>query len=96
MPRKTFAQLAISWLFFFFFQLNPAGGVGPANAVQDALVLANLINGLPFHPIAEEIETAFKAYQDERMPWVKDAHKISQTHRTMVGQVCTSIRSWHL
>ncbi|KAK5796950.1 hypothetical protein F5H01DRAFT_330670 [Linnemannia elongata] len=61
-------------------------GVGPANAVQDAMVLANLINGLPFHPIAEEIEAAFKAYQVERMPWVKDAHKISQTHRTMVGQ----------
>ncbi|KAF9537100.1 hypothetical protein EC957_008865 [Mortierella hygrophila] len=67
-------------------KLNPAGGVGPANAVQDAMVLANLINGLPFHPIADEIEAAFKAYQDERMPWVKDAHKISQTHRTMVGQ----------
>ncbi|KAF9120613.1 hypothetical protein BGX30_003081 [Mortierella sp. GBA39] len=67
-------------------KLNPAGGVGPANAVQDAMVLANLINGLPFHPIAEEIEAAFKAYQEERMPWVKDAHKISQTHRTMVGQ----------
>ncbi|KAF9145264.1 hypothetical protein BG015_011951 [Linnemannia schmuckeri] len=67
-------------------KLNPAGGVGPANAVQDAMVLANLINGLPLHPIAEEIEAAFKAYQEERMPWVKDAHKISQTHRTMVGQ----------
>lgn len=58
------------------------------------MVLANLINGLPFHPIAEEIEAAFKAYQVERMPWVKDAHKISQTHRTMVGQVRISRALW--
>ncbi|KAK5796906.1 hypothetical protein F5H01DRAFT_418834 [Linnemannia elongata] len=44
-------------------KFNPAGGVGAANAMHDAIALANRINGLPFHPIAEEIEDAFKAYK---------------------------------
>lgn len=55
--------------------------------MHDAIVLANLINGLPFHPVAEEIEAAFKAYQDERFQWVLDAFNSSKVHRTMMGQV---------
>ncbi|KAG0285167.1 hypothetical protein BGZ96_010525 [Linnemannia gamsii] len=71
-------------------KLNPAGGAGASNALHDAIVLANVINGLPFHPVADEIEAAFKAYQDERMQWVLDAFKVSQVHRTMVGQIVGS------
>ncbi|KAG0053320.1 hypothetical protein BGZ89_002946 [Linnemannia elongata] len=58
--------------------------------MHDAIVLANLINGLPFHPVAEEIEAAFKAYQDERFQWVLDAFNSSKVHRTMMGQSMAS------
>ncbi|KAF9301102.1 hypothetical protein BG003_002945, partial [Podila horticola] len=67
--------------------LNPAGGVGASNALHDAIVLANVINCPPFHPVADEIEVAFKAYQDELFQWVQNAFKVSKVHRTMVGQV---------
>lgn len=59
--------------------------------MHDAIVLADLINGLPFHPIAEEIEAAFKAYQDERFGWVHSAYESSKVHRTMMGQVRDSV-----
>ncbi|KAH7056127.1 hypothetical protein BKA57DRAFT_531832 [Linnemannia elongata] len=71
-------------------KFNPQGGVGATNAIHDAIVLANLINGLPFHPIAEEIESAFKAYQDERFGWVQSAYESSKVHRTMMGQSVAS------
>ncbi|KAH7056126.1 hypothetical protein BKA57DRAFT_500477 [Linnemannia elongata] len=71
-------------------KFNPQGGVGATNAMHDAIVLANLINGLPFHPVAEEIEAAFKAYQDERFQWVLDAFNSSKVHRTMMGQSMAS------
>ncbi|KAF9120511.1 hypothetical protein BGW39_011311 [Mortierella sp. 14UC] len=67
-------------------KFNPQGGVGATNAMHDAVVLANLINGLSFHPRTEEIETAFKAYRDERFQWVQEAFDSSKVHRTMVGQ----------
>jgi hypothetical protein len=55
--------------------------------MHDAIVLANLINGLPFHPVVEEIEAAFKAYKKERFQWVHEAFESSKVHRTMIGQV---------
>lgn len=55
--------------------------------MHDAIALANRINGLPFHPIAEEIEDAFKAYQEERIDWVEKAFENSKAFRTMAGQV---------
>ncbi|KAG0373979.1 hypothetical protein BGX24_010988 [Mortierella sp. AD032] len=66
-------------------KFNPSGGVGGSNAMHDAIVLANLINGLPFHPVAEEIENAFKAYKKERFEWVKKAFGNSAMFRTMAG-----------
>ncbi|KAK5796886.1 hypothetical protein F5H01DRAFT_373629 [Linnemannia elongata] len=71
-------------------KFNPAGGVGAANAMHDAIALANRINGLPFHPIAEEIEDAFKAYQEERIDWVEKAFENSKAFRTMAGQSVSS------
>ncbi|KAF9117682.1 hypothetical protein BG015_006895, partial [Linnemannia schmuckeri] len=50
-------------------KMSPSGGAGASNAMHDAIALANRINGLPFHPIASEIEAAFKEYQDERIGW---------------------------
>ncbi|KAF8946746.1 hypothetical protein BGZ47_011490 [Haplosporangium gracile] len=66
-------------------KFNPSGGVGAANAMHDTIVLANLINGLPFHPIAGEIEDAFRAYKRERIDWVKKAYSSSALMRTMSG-----------
>ncbi|KAK3813785.1 MAG: hypothetical protein JOS17DRAFT_760965 [Linnemannia elongata] len=67
-------------------KFNPAGGVGAANAMHDALVLANLINGLPFHPTAAEMDNAFQEYQNERYDMVKVSFNNSTIHRTMAGQ----------
>ncbi|KAG9071664.1 hypothetical protein KI688_005877 [Linnemannia hyalina] len=67
-------------------KFNPAGGVGASNAMHDALVLANLINGLPFHPIASEIEAAFMAYKRERYHRVMDAYESSKIFKAMAGQ----------
>ncbi|KAK3817834.1 MAG: hypothetical protein J3R72DRAFT_529484 [Linnemannia gamsii] len=71
-------------------KFNPYGGVGATNAMHDAIVLANRINGLPFHPIADEIEAAFKAYKDERFHWAQNAYESSRVHRAMVGQSTAS------
>ncbi|KAF9136435.1 hypothetical protein BGX30_011194 [Mortierella sp. GBA39] len=65
-------------------KLNPSGGEGGNNALQDAIVLANYIHALPDHPIAEEIEAAFNAYRKERIPWVEAAFTTSQAFRNMV------------
>ncbi|KAF9084624.1 hypothetical protein BGX23_010351 [Mortierella sp. AD031] len=67
-------------------KLNPSGGAGGANAMHDAIVLANYIHALPDHPTAEEIQDAFKAYKDERIEWVKMAFQGSQVMRTLVDK----------
>ncbi|KAG0204215.1 hypothetical protein BGX33_008657 [Mortierella sp. NVP41] len=72
-------------------KFNPSGGVGAANAMHDAIVLANLINALPFHPIADEIEDAFGAYKKERIDWVKKAFDSSKVFRTMAGPKTPSV-----
>ncbi|KAG0285168.1 hypothetical protein BGZ96_010526 [Linnemannia gamsii] len=66
-------------------KFNPSGGVGATNAINDAIVLANVINGLPFHPIASEIEDAFRDYKKERIEWVKKAFSSSAMFRTQAG-----------
>ncbi|KAH7056119.1 hypothetical protein BKA57DRAFT_196861 [Linnemannia elongata] len=76
-------------------KFNPAGGVGAANAMHDAIALANRINGLPFHHIAEEIEDAFKAYKEERIDWVDKAFENSKAFRTMAGQVRDGLLAFH-
>ncbi|KAF9922479.1 hypothetical protein FBU30_007368 [Linnemannia zychae] len=67
-------------------KFSPSGGVGATNAVHDAIVLANRINGLPFHPIIEEIEAAFNEYKTERIDWVMTGFNSSRFLRTMSGQ----------
>ncbi|KAG9063208.1 hypothetical protein KI688_004810 [Linnemannia hyalina] len=67
--------------------MSPSGGAGASNAMHDAIALANRINGLPFHPTADEIETVFKEYQNERVGWVNAAFENSKMMRNMVGQV---------
>ncbi|KAG0283818.1 hypothetical protein BGZ96_011811 [Linnemannia gamsii] len=67
-------------------KLNPSGGAGATNSFHDAIVLANYIYALPDHPIAQEIEDCFKAYYEERIPWVEAAFTTSQTFRNMVAK----------
>ncbi|KAF9545269.1 hypothetical protein EC957_011142 [Mortierella hygrophila] len=71
-------------------KMNPSGGAGASNAMHDAIALANHINGLPFHPIADEIEAAFKEYQNERFEWVKIAFENSKMMRNVVGKSMSS------
>ncbi|OAQ22603.1 FAD/NAD(P)-binding domain-containing protein [Linnemannia elongata AG-77] len=71
-------------------KLNPAGGVGAANAIHDVIELANRINVLPFHSTVSDIEDAFKAYKSERIGWVTKAFENSKVFRTMVGQSTSS------
>lgn len=59
--------------------------------MHDAIVLANRINGLPFHPIAEEIEAMFKEYQEERIDWVNQGFESSKVFKSMTGQVIKSM-----
>ncbi|KAF9120515.1 hypothetical protein BGW39_011315 [Mortierella sp. 14UC] len=72
-------------------KFSPSGGAGAANAMHDAIALANRINGLPFHPMADEIEDAFKEYKAERIDWVNTAFNGSKALKNMAGQ---SISSW--
>ncbi|KAK3816942.1 MAG: hypothetical protein JOS17DRAFT_806132 [Linnemannia elongata] len=65
-------------------KLNPAGGSGAANAIHDAITLANYINALPTQPNVEDIHRAFKDYKRERIPWVTEAFESSAIFRTMV------------
>ncbi|KAG0284018.1 hypothetical protein BGZ96_011621 [Linnemannia gamsii] len=67
-------------------KFSPSGGVGATHAMHDAIVLANRINGLPFHPIAEEIVTMFKEYQEERIDWVIKGFESSKVFKSMAGQ----------
>ncbi|KAF9151721.1 hypothetical protein BG015_006296 [Linnemannia schmuckeri] len=67
-------------------KLNPSGGAGATNAIHDAIVLANYIHAFPDHPITDEIEATFKAYQDERIEWVQSTFETSQTFRSMVDK----------
>ncbi|KAK3835028.1 MAG: hypothetical protein J3R72DRAFT_451711 [Linnemannia gamsii] len=67
-------------------KLNPAGGSGATNAIHDAIVLANYIHALQDHPSTADIEDCFKAYQEERKPWVESAFITSQTFKSMVAK----------
>ncbi|KAG0202462.1 hypothetical protein BGX33_009698 [Mortierella sp. NVP41] len=67
-------------------KFSPAGGAGASNAMHDAISLANYLNALPLHPSAEDITTAFKAYHDERMPWVEASSGSSKMYRTMTSR----------
>ncbi|KAF9083755.1 hypothetical protein BGX29_002911 [Mortierella sp. GBA35] len=67
-------------------KFNPMGGAGGANAMHDAVALANYIHALPDHPTAEDIQDAFKAYKDERIEWVQIQFQASQMTRTLVDK----------
>ncbi|KAF8942581.1 hypothetical protein BGZ47_006342 [Haplosporangium gracile] len=68
-------------------KINPAGGVGAANAFHDAVVLANYIHAFRNNPTDQDIAKAFKAYKDERIEWVNSAFETSQVLKSMVDKI---------
>ncbi|KAG0378406.1 hypothetical protein BGX24_003940 [Mortierella sp. AD032] len=65
-------------------KMNPSGGSGATNAIHDAISLANYIVSLPHWCEQVDIEHRFKAYQDERMPWIKESYDSSKVFKGMV------------
>ncbi|KAG0332010.1 hypothetical protein BG000_010412 [Podila horticola] len=60
------------------FDMHPAAGQGAVNAMQDAIVLANVISSLGTKDV-KDIENIFKAYRAERRPLARDSYKMSRT-----------------
>ncbi|KAG0283053.1 hypothetical protein BGZ96_012587 [Linnemannia gamsii] len=65
-------------------KINPAGGSGAINSIQDAISLANYIVSLPHWCEQKDIDHRLKAYQDERMPWIKEAFESNKLFKGMV------------
>ncbi|KAF9537682.1 hypothetical protein EC957_007817 [Mortierella hygrophila] len=65
-------------------KMNPSGGSGATNSIHDAISLANYIVSLPHWCEQKDIDHRFKAYQDERMPWVKAAFENNKLFKGMV------------
>ncbi|KAG0032017.1 hypothetical protein BGZ81_000109 [Podila clonocystis] len=66
-------------------KMNPAGGMGAINAMQDAIAIANWINVLDRSSTWEETERAFKEYKTERYPWAMGAFRDSQIMSKLVA-----------
>jgi len=67
--------------------MNPAGGMGAINAMQDAIAIANWINVLDRNSTWEDTERAFKEYKAERFPWAHSAFRDSQIMSKLVAVV---------
>ncbi|KFH67318.1 hypothetical protein MVEG_06052 [Podila verticillata NRRL 6337] len=65
--------------------MNPAGGMGAINAMQDAIAIANWINVLDRNSTWEDIERAFKEYKAERFPWAQSAFRDSKIMSKLVA-----------
>ncbi|KAF9119765.1 hypothetical protein BGX30_003641 [Mortierella sp. GBA39] len=65
-------------------KMNPSGGSGATNAIHDAISLANYIVSLPHWCEQKDIDLRFKAYQDERTPWIKAAFENNKLFKGMV------------
>ncbi|KAF9127867.1 hypothetical protein BGW39_005503 [Mortierella sp. 14UC] len=76
------------------YSVNPSGGSGATNAIHDAITLANYIVSLPHWCEQKDIEQRFKAYQDERMPWIKESYENGKVFKGMVekGLKATMVR----
>ncbi|KAG0056289.1 hypothetical protein BGZ89_002147 [Linnemannia elongata] len=65
-------------------KINPSGGSGATNSIHDAISLANYIVSLPHWCEQKDIDHRFKAYQEERMPWIKEAFESNKLFKGMV------------
>lgn len=66
--------------------MHPAAGQGAVNAMQDAIVLANMISSLGTKEV-KDIENIFKAYRAERRPLARDSYKMSRTLSKTIEKV---------
>ncbi|KAF9927660.1 hypothetical protein FBU30_002999 [Linnemannia zychae] len=64
-------------------KMNPTRGTGATNAIHDAITLANYIVSLPHWCEQKDIEHRLKAYQEERMPWIKESFESSNVFKIM-------------
>ncbi|KAF9334058.1 hypothetical protein BG006_002770 [Podila minutissima] len=67
-------------------KLHPAGGMGAATAIQDAVTLANWINVLPGDVGEDDLAKVFRAYKKERLPEILGRNRISQTNAALLGK----------
>ncbi|KAF9302671.1 hypothetical protein BGZ74_005016 [Mortierella antarctica] len=67
-------------------KLHPAGGMGAAIAIQDAVTLANWINVLPGDVGEDDLAKVFRAYKKERLPEILGRNRISQTNAALLGK----------
>ncbi|KAF8931525.1 hypothetical protein BGZ47_011798 [Haplosporangium gracile] len=66
-------------------KMNPSGGQGAMNAMQDALALANWLNVLSSSSKLD-LEKIFKEYKKERYPIAKAGFKHSQQYSRLYGK----------
>ncbi|KAI8350677.1 hypothetical protein B0O80DRAFT_457228 [Mortierella sp. GBAus27b] len=60
-------------------KMLPSAGQGAVNAMQDAVILANCLYDIANNPTSENITNAFRDYQEQRMPHVRQQFDISKT-----------------
>ncbi|KFH66160.1 hypothetical protein MVEG_08261 [Podila verticillata NRRL 6337] len=70
-------------------KLNPAGGVGALNTIQDAVALANWIVSLQSKKVSD-LENCFKEYHAERFPVVKEGFETSRMMTHVGGKTFTA------
>ncbi|KAF9322198.1 hypothetical protein BG003_005361 [Podila horticola] len=58
-------------------RMHPAGAMGAASAIQDAVALANWINILPGDASMTQVIDVFKEYKAERYPSIQERFQIS-------------------
>jgi len=66
--------------------MHPAAGLGAVNAMQDAIVLSNLISNLSTKDECDIIKI-FKAYREERRPLAESSYKTSHTLSKKIEKV---------
>ncbi|KAF9425974.1 hypothetical protein BGZ94_007066, partial [Podila epigama] len=59
-------------------KMHPAAGQGAVNAMQDAIVLSNVISSAKTKEV-KELESLFKAYRAERRPLAQESYNMSRT-----------------
>lgn len=69
-------------------KMLPSAGQGAVNAMQDAVILANCLYDIAHDARDANVEAAFRDFQEQRFPPVKQQFDISKTMAKVIyGQV---------